>query len=135
VDGIPADATSVVANITAINTTASGYLTDYDSDNPDPNVASVGVRAGVSTNQTDTITLSSSGAVSFANHTSGSTDVVMSVTGYYTGPSDSSPGDTYGSTSWAKIVDTTTGLGTAEGFTTVGPADDGIIALYGPDPR
>lgn len=114
VDGIPADATSVVANITAINTTASGYLTDYDSDNPDPNVASVGVRAGVSTNQTDTITLSSSGAVSFANHTSGSTDVVMSVTGYYTGPSDSSPGDTYGSTSWAKIVDTTTGLGTAE---------------------
>src|ERR1022692_239219 len=114
VDGVPADATSVVVNVNAINTTASGYLTAFDSDVADPNVASVGVKAGISTNQTDTIPVSSTGTVSVANHTSGATDVVMTLMGYFTGPTDTTAGDTYGNAPWIKIVDTTSGLGTAQ---------------------
>ena len=113
-DGVPSDATSVVVNVNAINASAAGYLTDYDSDNADPDVASVGVRPGVNTNQTDTVPVSSTGTISFANHTSGSLDIAVSVTGYYTGGSDTSAGDTYRDAAWNEIVDTTTGLGTSE---------------------
>jgi hypothetical protein len=114
VDGVPTDATSVVVNVVALNTTTSGYLTTYDSDVADPNVASVGVKAGISTNQTDTIPVSSNGTVSVTNHSSAPLDVVMTLMGYYTGPSDTSAGDTYGNAPWIKIVDTTSGLGTSQ---------------------
>lgn len=134
VDGIPSDATSVVVNVVALNTTVSGYLTTYDPDIADPNVASVGVKAGISTNQTDTIPVSSTGTVSVANHTSAPLDVVMSVMGYYTGQSDTSAGDTYSSAPWIKIVDTTTGEGTSQapipagGSITVQVSGEGGIA-------
>jgi hypothetical protein len=114
VDGVPADATSVVVNVNAINAAAAGYLTAFDSDVADPNVASVGVKSGISTNQTDTVPVSSTGTVSVANHTAGATDVVMTLMGYFTGPTDTAAGDTYGNAPWIKIVDTTSGLGTAQ---------------------
>jgi hypothetical protein len=133
-DGVPTDATSVVVNVTALNTTAPGYLTTYNSDNSDPNVAAVGVRAGISTNQTDTIPVSSTGQVSVANHSSAPLDVVMTLMGYYTGSTDTSAGDTYGNAPWVKIVDTTSGLGTpqaqvpAGGSVTVQVSGQGGIA-------
>ena len=114
IDGVPSDATSVVVSVVALNATASGYLTTYDSDIPDPNVASVGVKAGIGTNQTDTIQVSAAGKVSVTNHTSAALDVVISLMGYYTGTTDTAAGDTYGDAPWARIVDTTTGLGTAQ---------------------
>src|SRR5262249_50531635 len=40
IDGVPDDATAVVVNVVALNTTAAGYLTTYSSDIADPNVAS-----------------------------------------------------------------------------------------------
>lgn len=111
VDNVPSDATSVVVNVVALNATASGYLTTYDTDNGDSNVASVGVKAGINANQTDTIPVSSTGTVSVANHTSAPLDVVMTLMGYYSGGSESAAGDTYFDAPWDKIVDTTTGLG------------------------
>ncbi len=114
VDGVPSDATSVVVNVVALNATASGYLSTWDSNISDPNIASVGVKAGINTNQTDTIGVSSTGTVSVANHSSAALDVVMTLMGYYTGTTDTSAGDTYGDAPWAKIVDTTTGQGTSQ---------------------
>jgi len=134
IDGVPADATSVVVNVVALNATASGYLTTYNSDIADPNVASVGVKSGISTNQTDTIPVSSTGTVSVANHTSASLDVVITLMGYYTGSSDSAAGDTYGDAPWSKIVDTVSGLGApqaqipAGGSVTVQVSGQGGIA-------
>ncbi len=134
VDGIPADASSVVVNVVALNTTAAGYLTTYDPDLSDPNIASVGVKAGVSTNQTDTIAASASGRVAVANHSSAPLDVVMTVMGYFTGLTDTSAGDTYHNAPWVKIVDTTTGLGApqapvpAGGSITVQVSGEGGIA-------
>ena len=111
VDGIASDATSVVANVVALNATTAGYLTTWDSDISDPNVATVGVKAGINTNQTDTIGVSANGTVSVANHSSAALDVVMTVMGYYTGTLDNTAGDTYRDAGWQKIVDTSAGLG------------------------
>src|SRR5579863_1017428 len=106
-DGVPSDATSVVVNVVALNATAAGYLTTFDSDNADPNVATVGVKAGINSNQTDTVPVSSTGSVSVANHTSAPLDVVITLMGYYTGDADTTTGDTYSDAPWVKIVDTT----------------------------
>ena len=114
IDAVPADATSVVVNVVALNATAPGYLTTYNSDIADPNVASLGVKAGIGTNQTDTVPVSSTGTVSVANHASAPLDVVITLMGYYTGSSDTSAGDTYGDAPWTKIVDTTSGLGVSQ---------------------
>jgi Putative amidase domain len=111
VDGVPSDATSVVVNIVALNATASGYLTSYNTDTAGPNVASVGVKAGINTNQTDTIGVSAVGTVSVADHSTAPLDVVVTLMGYYTGASDAAAGDTYGDAPWVKIVDTSAGLG------------------------
>lgn len=113
-DGVPSDATSVVVNVVALNTTASGYLTTWDPDIADPNVASVGVKAGLNTNQTDTIGVSANGRVSVANHSPASLDVVITLMGYYTGTTDMTAGDTYGDAPWVKIVSTAEGIGTAQ---------------------
>jgi len=115
IDGVPADATSVVVNVVALNATASGYLTTYNSDIADPNVASVGVKSGISTNQTDTIPVSSTGTVSVANHTSASLDVVITLMGYYTGSSDSAAGDTYGDARAWRTAGTDPGWGERHG--------------------
>ena len=114
IDGVQSDATSVVVNIVALNATADGYLTTYDPEDGDSNVASVEVKSGINTNQTDTIPVSSAGKVSVANHSPKPLDVVMSLMGYYTGPGESAAGDTYGDAPWVKIVDTANGVGTPQ---------------------
>lgn len=134
VDGVPSDATSVVVNVVALNATAPGYLTSYDTDIGDPNVASVGVKAGINSNQTDTIQVSATGTVSVANHTAAPLDVVMTLMGYYTGSLDTTVGDTYSDAPWIKIVDTTTGMGApkaqipAGGSVTIQVSGEGGVA-------
>lgn len=114
VDGVPANADSVVANINVINTTQPGFLSAYDTDSGDPGVASVAVHTGLNTNQTEVIPVSTAGTVSFANHTPADVDVAVTITGYYTGAGDSAAGSTYTGLPWTKIVDTQAGLGTAQ---------------------
>lgn len=134
VDGVPSDATSVVVNVVALKPTAAGYLSTYDTDNGDSGVATVGVKAGINSNQTDTIPVSSAGTVSVANHASAPLDVVITLMGCYTGNSDTAVGDTYKDAPWDKIVDTTTGLGApqaqipAGGSLTVQVGGEGGIA-------
>jgi hypothetical protein len=86
--GVPSDADSVVLDVTALDPTAAGYLTIYNTDDGDPGVASAGMRTNHMTNQTATVEVSSTGTVSLTNHSSGSTDLVASIVGYYTGPVD-----------------------------------------------
>lgn len=112
VGGIPTGADSVVMNINAIGPTQSGYLDVYNFDSGDPGVASVGLLPGENSNQTDTVPLSSDGEVSFTNHSSGTVDVAVAVTGYYSGAGTTATGSTYKGVPWAEIVDTTSGLGT-----------------------
>jgi Fibronectin type III domain len=106
--GVPSNADSVVLGITALNVSNAGYLTVYNADAVDPGVATVGMRASHMTNQTATVSVSSSGTVSLTNHSSGTTDVVANIVGYYTGAEQASAGDTYFGLSWAELGGTTT---------------------------
>jgi hypothetical protein len=114
VDGIPADATAVVVNINALNATAGGYLSAYNADATDPDSPSVGVRSGINTSQDDTVPASEDGTIDFTNHTADPLDLAVTVIGYFTSDAEPAPGDTYFSTSWDKIADTTTGTGASE---------------------
>ncbi len=111
-DGVPADATSVVATLDALNVIANGgFLTAYDPDTGDSNVPSIGTQLGVDTSQTETIPVSAAGTIGLTNHTSASLDLKVAIVGYFTGDADSQPGDTYAEAGLKKIVDTTKGLG------------------------
>jgi fibronectin type III domain protein len=101
--GIPASASAVVLDVTALNPTATGYLSAYDADTADPGVASVGVRQGHMTNQTTTAEVSSEDTVSLTNHSSGSSDITASIVGYYTEGSAAAAGDTYFGVPWSEI--------------------------------
>jgi hypothetical protein len=106
--GVPSSADSVVLDITALNTSSNGFLTAYNTDLTDPGVATVGMRASHMTNQTATVSVSSAGTASLTNHSSGSTDVVASIVGYYTGSGQASAGDTYFGLPWDELGGTTT---------------------------
>jgi hypothetical protein len=93
----------------AVTIPASGRLTDTCTGR-----GSTARNCPAFPNQTDTIPVSSTGSVSVANHTSAPLDVVMTLMSYYTGNSDTDPGDTYFDAPWDKIVDTTAGLGAPE---------------------
>lgn len=112
--GVPSDAQSVVLDINAISPTAKGFLTVYDPDAGDPQVASVGLRAGTGTNQTATVPVGAAGTVSITNHSTGTTNVTASVFGYNTGSSDPA-GDTYSGVAWGSpVANTTTGWNVPE---------------------
>lgn len=79
--GIPSDATAVVINVTATNTTASGYLTVFPSGSP-PVASNVNWAAGMTVPNLVIATLNSTGGLTVYN-SAGSTDVVIDVMGYY----------------------------------------------------
>lgn len=113
-DGVPSGAQSVAVDIFADQPAASGFLTAYNPDWGDPGVASVGLASGLNSEQTDTVQVGVGGMIAITNHSTGSTDLKVAISGYFTGTNASSAADTYTGLSWTKIVDTTTGLGTAQ---------------------
>jgi hypothetical protein len=60
------------------------------------------------TNQTATVSVSSSGTVSLTNHSTGTTDVVANIVGYYTSEGQAATGDTYFGLPFAELGGTTT---------------------------
>ncbi len=87
-DGVPSDATSVVLNVTAVNSSAWGYLTAYPTGIATPVTSSVNYMP----NETAVanmvqVPIGLNGSISIANFL-GNVDVVVDVEGYY-GPSTS----------------------------------------------
>src|ERR1039458_5468853 len=80
---VPAGASAAVLNVTAVNPTASGFLTVFPAGTTMPTVSNLNFRPGVTVANLVTVPLSSSGVVSIFNH-AGSTNVVVDVDGYYT---------------------------------------------------
>lgn len=82
--GIPANATSVVLNVTVAGTTTAGYLSVVPSGtNPTLSSTLNWSNAGTLESNTATVALPVNGKVTVYNHT-GSTDVVLDVSGFYT---------------------------------------------------
>ena len=81
VGGIPANATSVVLNVTVTDTTAADYLTVYPDGSPRPNSSSLNWPAGETVASGVTATLGADGALDFYIP-QGAADLVVDVVGW-----------------------------------------------------
>ena len=104
-DKIPAGATAVVVNITATDTKSGGYLTAYPANDTLPEASSLNFIPGQTVANLVTVGLSPDGQ--FKIFSSGSTDVVVDVEGYY-GPTNSGEG-LYNPVSSSRVCDTRPG--------------------------
>jgi hypothetical protein len=89
VSGIPFDATAVLSNVTATDTSAASYLTVYPT-GAQPNTSDLNWSPGQTVPNLAIVGLSSSGSISVFN-ANGSVDVVIDVFGYFTPISTVSP--------------------------------------------
>jgi len=80
---IPAGTSAVVLNVTAIDPTASGFLTVFPEGMAVPPVSNINFSPGLTVASLVTVSLSSSGMVAIYNH-AGDTNIVIDVEGYYT---------------------------------------------------
>lgn len=92
--GVPAGAAAAVLNLTAIDPSTAGYLTVYPAGQPAPLASNVNYSAGEVVANRVTVPLSSSGQVSILSF-SGSPDVLVDVSGWYSAPGPASAGDTF----------------------------------------
>jgi hypothetical protein len=83
VDGVPSSATSVQLSVTALNESATGALYLYASGTTQPGSANMRWNAGVVTTVPITTAVGSNGQIHLHN-TTGTTQIKVSVIGYYT---------------------------------------------------
>ena len=138
-DLVPLGAFAVVVNITAVNPTASGYLTAYAAGQTLPLASTVNFIAGQTIANEATITLGNAGIlnpgyIDIYNY-QGSTDVVVDVQGYYSQGEGFGPdgGSFYYPISYlspvtgaldnapVRVLDTRPGSGQQDAGQTVGP--------------
>ncbi|WP_441250161.1 PKD domain-containing protein [Kitasatospora sp. McL0602] len=103
VGGVPADATSVVLNVTSTGSDAGGYLTAYASGTERPGTSNLNFTAGQTVANQVVVPIGADGKVSVYNKF-GHTHVVADVFGYY-GPSGAS---LFTPVSPTRLVDTRT---------------------------
>lgn len=82
VGGVPANATSVVLNMTVDSTTAGSYLTVFPTGSPLPTASNLNWSAGTTIPNLVTVKLGTGGKVSIYNF-AGTTHVLADVAGYY----------------------------------------------------
>jgi len=111
VGGVPtADVTAVVMNVTVTGTTSSGYLTAWPSGEPQPVVSNLNFVPGQTVPNLVTVKVGANGKVNLFN-SSGSTNVIADIAGYYT----STPPPTGGrftALTPSRLLDTRDGTGT-----------------------
>ncbi|NNN20370.1 MAG: hypothetical protein HKL80_00005, partial [Acidimicrobiales bacterium] len=102
--GIPNGASAVVANVTATNTTSSGYLTAFPGPSL-PTASNLNFGIGQSVANRVIVPINSNGDISIYNFL-GSVDVIVDINGYYTGSSSATTGSFFTGTTPSRICDT-----------------------------
>lgn len=118
-NGIPADATGVAANITAVQSDSKGFITAYPGD-PKPFVSNLNYekredRANMALIQLDSL----DGSLSLYNGSFGTVDLIVDITGYYTGGASEADGSFVPSSPF-RIYDTRETTNPLTGETTSG---------------
>jgi hypothetical protein len=121
---VPAGASAVVLNVTAINLTASGFLTVFPVGTAMPTVSNLNFRPGVTVANLVTVPLSFSGMVSIYNH-AGNTNVVVDVDGYYTSTPSTNGSGLYNSLSPTRV------LGNLQLGSAIGPNTSTPVTIAG----
>ena len=106
--GVPADATAVVLNVTATNSTMQSYLTVYPTGSVLPLASNLNYGPHQTTANLVTVPVGTGGAVSFYNY-SGSADVVADLEGYM--EAGTGPAGLFKPAAPYRVADTRTGSG------------------------
>ena len=109
IDPVPASATAVILNVTAVEATAPTYVTAYPSGTPAPATSNINARPGEAVPNLVTVQLGTDGAVTLRND-SGAVHVVVDLAGYYT-PDNAGVG--FASLDPSRVLDTKKGVGAA----------------------
>ncbi len=102
--GIPSNASAVVANVTATNTTSPGFLTVFPGPSL-PTASNLNFGIGQSVANRVIVPINSNGEISIYNFL-GSLDVIVDINGYYTGNSSTTTGSFFTGTTPFRICDT-----------------------------
>jgi RHS repeat-associated protein len=81
-DGVPANATAAVINLTAINSTAAGYLQVYAAGASRPSTTNLSVATNTTVNDEVTAPIGSNGQIAIYD-AAGTVDVLVDVEGYF----------------------------------------------------
>jgi len=119
--GVPAGATAVVMNVTAVAPSAGADLRVWPAGKPVPDASNLNVSPGQVVPNLVVSAIGAGGQVSIRN-SSGTMDVLADVVGYF-----SSSGSTFSSLSPSRILDTRIGLGAPQ--TPVGPGGVASFAV------
>jgi hypothetical protein len=126
--GIPAGASAVALNVTAVSPTANTYLTLWPSGSGRPATSSLNVSAGDTRPNAVIVGLGVGGAIDIYND-SGSANVLVDVTGWFSGGTAAAGGLT--PVTPARILDTRSGLGAPVGAVGGGATIDLAVAGVG----
>ncbi|MFJ9764307.1 hypothetical protein ACIRUY_10865 [Streptomyces erythrochromogenes] len=107
--GIPADATAVALNVTAVNPRSTGHITAYPSGTAQPTTSNVNFVAGQTVPNMTIVQVGADGYVELVNRSYGDVDLVADVTGYF---SRSAGAGGYTSLDPFRIADSRAGQGT-----------------------
>ncbi|MET3176385.1 UNVERIFIED_ORG: alpha-tubulin suppressor-like RCC1 family protein [Arthrobacter sp. UYCu721] len=102
---IPADASSVVFNLTVADAKSFGFITAYASGTTRPNASNVNFSAGQIVPNSVTVPVGADGKVTLFNRSGGTVHLIADVSGYYLPGSASAPG-TFQGVSPARLLDT-----------------------------
>jgi hypothetical protein len=105
--GIPADVTAVVLNVTVTEPTAAGDIIVYGDGSPRPGTSNVNFVKGQTVPNQVIAPVGADGKVDFYNASTGSTDLIADVAGYFTQTSSSG----YSALTPYRLVDTRYGTG------------------------
>jgi PKD domain len=120
VAGVPASATAVVLNVTAVNATAATFVTVYPHGQPLPLASNLNVATAAATANLVVVPIGAGGLVDFYN-AHGTVNLIADVAGYF---SPTSPA-AYSAVSPCRLFDTRSGAGVCTGAVPVTPVPVG----------
>lgn len=123
---IPGSATAVAVDVTATDETASGNITTFADTSQQPLTSSTNYTAGDNVTGYQIVPIGPDGKIAIYNSSSGTTDLLVEITGYFTSNADLGGDQTYTPLSSAdRILDSRTSSGIAY---TSGLSSAGLVA-------
>ena len=115
---VPANATSVVLNVTAVDESTAGFFTIYPTGGTTPNASNLNWVAGETVPNLVSVGMSAGGDVTIFNGL-GTADAVVDLEGYFGPPSGGSTAGEFNALVPARITDTRAGSGQANAGSTL----------------
>ena len=126
VAGVPANAQSVVLNITAVDPAGTGYVTAYPSGSNRPDASNLNLSRGVDRPNLTVVKIGPDGAIRL-NVAETSTDLLVDVQGYYAPTTNGARRTT--AIDPVRIFDSRNGIGTSA--SRLGPSETRTVAVAG----